>query len=114
MHTQPHGVSTLSEFPGLSAIRRSTSAGPYPQILSHIPTIPVSSLNVQATEPVGEKNSDITSNGSVTGINFTSQLKQFEHMQRQHRLHQAADNNFKPPRRPPVVPNQVLCFSTPN
>ncbi|KAG0581788.1 hypothetical protein M758_3G007100 [Ceratodon purpureus] len=106
MHTQPHGVSTPSEFPGLSAIRRSASAGPFPQILSHIPSIPVSSLSLQATEPDGEKNADIISNGSVAGINFASQLKQFEHMQHQHRLHQGANNIFKPPRRPPIVPNQ--------
>lgn len=112
MHTQPHVASTASEFPGLSAIRRSASAGPYTQILAHVPSIPVSSLTLQATDPDGEKTADITSNGSAAGINFASQLKQFEHIQQQHRLHQSADNILKPPRRPPVIPNQVSFFST--
>lgn len=108
LHMQPLATSSTSEFPGLSAIRRTASAsgGAYNQILSHIPSIPTgSSLALQGTEDT-EKNTEM-SNG-VTGINFAMQLKQFELMQQQHRLHRVVANNSRPPRRPPVVPNQVL------
>jgi hypothetical protein len=104
MHTQSHGP-TPSEFPGFGATRRSASAGPFPQILSHIPSMPTGSLSLQTTED-GEKNNAESGNGAA-GINFAVQLKQFEHMQQQHRLHRVVKNP-KPPRRPPVVPNQVL------
>lgn len=106
MHTQPHGVSAPSEFPGLSAIRRAASAGPYTaQILAQVPPISISSLSLQAPED-GEKHAD-TSNG-VAGVNFASQMRHFEHVQHQHRLHRVVDNDSRPPRRPPVVPEQVF------
>lgn len=98
MHMQPSLPHT--EFPGLSAIRRTASAGGYSQILSHIPTIQTSS-----TSEDGERSSD-NINGPL-GINFAAQLKQFEHMQHQHHLYQSQN---KAPRRtltPP--PAQVYC-----
>lgn len=71
------------ELPNISAnaIRRTASGNPYSQILSHIPSLPSGSQNVED----GDRNTDI-SNGT-NGINFTMRLQQFEHMQRQHRLH---------------------------
>ena len=89
-----------SEF-GLSAIRRTASAGGYPQILSHIPSIQSSS-----TSEDGERSSDSV-NGPL-GINFQAQMKQFEYMQHQHHLYQSQN---RPPRRtltPP--PAQVCCL----
>nr|XP_024381913.1 protein VAC14 homolog isoform X2 [Physcomitrium patens] len=102
MHA-PHGTLMPSEFPGLSAIRRSASVGPYDKILSHIAPMPTT-LSLHATED-GEKVADSASNGGA-GINFAVQLKQFEHMQQQHRMHRVVDSNLKPPRRPPIVSNQ--------
>lgn len=96
MHMQPSLPHT--EFPGLSAIRRTASAGGYSQILSHIPTIQTSS-----TSEDGERSSD-NINGPL-GINFAAQLKQFEHMQHQHHLYQSQN---KAPRRtltPPPAQN---------
>lgn len=108
MHA-PHGTLMPSEFPGLSAIRRSASVGPYDKILSHIAPMPTT-LSLHATED-GEKVADSASNGGA-GINFAVQLKQFEHMQQQHRMHRVVDSNLKPPRRPPIVSNQVsVCTS---
>lgn len=94
MHVQP---SPTTEFPGLSAIRRTASQGGYSQILSHIPAMPSGPLN--ASED-GDKSIDI--NSSALGINFAAQLKQFEHMQHQHHLYQS--QNVRPPRRPITPP----------
>jgi vacuole morphology and inheritance protein 14 len=102
MLTQPYGTSTSSEFTGLGAIRRSASAGPFPQIVSHIPT---SSLSLQTSMEDGERNVD--GGHGAAAINFAMQLKQFQQVQQQHRLQRVVgNNNPKPPRRPPVVPNQ--------
>jgi vacuole morphology and inheritance protein 14 len=99
--------SSSSEFPGLSAIRRTASTGAYTQILSHIPSIPSVSHLSQPSDD-GDSSSDM-SNGAV-GINFSMQLKQFEHMQHQHRLHRVTQPQTKVPHKPPIAPVQV-CFS---
>ncbi|XP_024389765.1 protein VAC14 homolog isoform X1 [Physcomitrium patens] len=96
MHMQSSLAS--SQFPGLSAIRRSASAGGFSQRLSHIPSIQTSS-----TSEDSDRISDST-NGPL-GINFAAQLKQFEYMQHQHHLYQSQNN---PPRRtltPPPAQN---------
>ncbi|CAM6023272.1 unnamed protein product [Sphagnum balticum] len=94
--------SSSSEFPGLSAIRRTASTGAYTQILSHIPSIPsVSHLS----QPSDDGDSSSESNGAV-GINFSMQLKQFEHMQHQHRLHRVTQPQTKAPHKPPIPPVQ--------
>ena len=98
MHMQP--ALPPSEVPGLSAIRRTASAGGYSQILSHIPTIQSSST----TSEDGERSSDST-NGSL-GINFAAQLKQFEYMQHQHHLYQSQN---RPPRRTLTPPPAQVC-----
>lgn len=90
-----------SEFPGLSAIRRTASAGgSYSQILSHIPTLQSSSANED-----GERSSD-SINGPLS-INFAAQLKQFEYMQHQHHLYQSQN---KPPRRTLTPPPPQVCW----
>nr|PNR52381.1 hypothetical protein PHYPA_008755 [Physcomitrium patens] len=70
MHMQ--SSLTSSEFPRLSAIRRSASAGSYSQLFSHVPSIQTSSTNEDS-----DRISDST-NGPL-GINFAEQLKQFEY-----------------------------------
>lgn len=99
MHIQPS--LPPSEFPGLSAIRRTASTGgSYSQILSHIPTLQASST----VSEDGERSSD-SINGPL-GINFAAQLKQFEYMQHQHHLYQSQN---KPPRRTLTPPSPQVC-----
>ena len=71
------------QFPGLNAIRKDASAGPFSQILSHVPT--TSSLNAQTSAEEGDKNAD-----GAPAINFAQQMKQFEQVQQQHRLQRVA------------------------
>jgi vacuole morphology and inheritance protein 14 len=78
-----------TEFPGLSAIRRTASSGGYGQILSHIPVIPT---GLATSSEDGDKITDTS--GGASGINFAAQLKQFEHMQYQHHLHRTAQRNL--------------------
>lgn len=102
MNVQPSATSSSTDFPGLSAIRRTASGGPYAQILSHIPAIPTVS---QATSEDGVLSSD--SGNGASGINFVTQLQQFEHMQHQHRIHRMAQSQTKKlSRKPPLVPIQ--------
>lgn len=97
MHVQP---PSSTEFPGLSAIRRTASSGGYGQILSHIPAIPA---GLSTSSEDGDKITDAS--GGASGINFAAQLKQFEHMQYQHHLHRTAQRNL--PRKLPSTSLQV-------
>ncbi|CAM6095577.1 unnamed protein product [Calypogeia fissa] len=102
MNVQPSPAPSSSEFPSLSAIRRTASGGPYAQILSNIAPLPIVSQTVSED---GGISSD-SSNGA-SGINFTTQLQQFEHMQHQHRLHRMAQSQTKKlSRKPPLPPVQ--------
>eukprot|EP00246_Nothoceros_aenigmaticus_P012377 TRINITY_DN3816_c0_g1_i1.p1 TRINITY_DN3816_c0_g1~~TRINITY_DN3816_c0_g1_i1.p1 ORF type:complete len:273 (+),score=33.36 TRINITY_DN3816_c0_g1_i1:57-821(+) len=91
--TQAPTASSSSDFSSLNAIRRTASGVPYAQILT-------------GSQPIddGDKNADL-SNGS-SGINFGQRLKQFEHMQQQHRLHRDSQSPTKQTKKPPLVPTQ--------
>lgn len=103
MNVQPSSAASSSDFPGLSAIRRTASGGPYAQILSHIPAIPTANQTLSEDGALGSD----SSNGA-SGINFVTQLQQFEHMQHQHRIHRLAQSQTKKlSRKPPLVPIQV-------
>ncbi|KAL2611614.1 hypothetical protein R1flu_023306 [Riccia fluitans] len=87
-------------FPGLSAIRRTASGGPYAQILSHIPAIPTSSQTDEGGQHLDSKN------GS-NSVNFDVRLQQFEHVQQQHRLFRGHWQSKKQPSgKPPIAPVQ--------
>jgi vacuole morphology and inheritance protein 14 len=111
MNSQPSSSSSSStsstDF-GLNVIRRTASAGPFAQILANNPTIPGVS---QGPSEDGVLSAD-SSNGP-SGINFVTQLQQFEHMQHQHRNHRLAQSQTKKlSRKPPPVPVQVGFISS--
>ncbi|XP_077236032.1 protein VAC14 homolog isoform X2 [Tasmannia lanceolata] len=59
-------------------LKKTSSGNPYSQMLHHLPT------GTPIAED-GDRNQDLGS--AQNGINFASRLQQFEHMQRQHRMH---------------------------
>ncbi|KAL3696616.1 hypothetical protein R1sor_010692 [Riccia sorocarpa] len=95
-----HPPSGSEGFPGLSAIRRTASGGPYAQILSHIPAISSGSQ----TDGGGP---NLESKSGAISVNFDLRLQQFEHMQHQHRIYrgqwQAKQQHSG---KPPIAPVQ--------